>query len=97
MKSNSTLRVVETNSQTTKDFTIQASGKMFHMVISGLYSDKPKSITREIWSNAFDAHAMVGKEAVPFEVTFPTAITPTFTCRDFGPGIERMFLGIVFG
>ena len=89
MKSNSTLRVVETNSQTTKDFTIQASGKMFHMVISGLYSDKPKSITREIWSNAFDAHAMVGKEAVPFEVTFPTAITPTFTCRDFGPGIAH--------
>jgi hypothetical protein len=89
MKSNSNLRVVETNSQTTKDFTIQASGKMFHMVISGLYSDKPKSITREIWSNAFDAHAMVGKEAVPFEVTFPTAITPTFTCRDFGPGIAH--------
>jgi hypothetical protein len=89
MKSNSTLRVVETNSQTTKDFTIQASGKMFHMVISGLYSNKPQSITREIWSNAFDAHAMVGKEAVPFEVTFPTAITPTFTCRDFGPGIAH--------
>jgi hypothetical protein len=89
MKSNSNLRVVETNSQTTKDFTIQASGKMFHMVISGLYSNKPQSITREIWSNAFDAHAMVGKEAVPFEVTFPTAITPTFTCRDFGPGIAH--------
>jgi hypothetical protein len=89
MKSNSNLRVVETNSQTTKDFTIQASGKMFHMVISGLYSNKAQSITRELWSNAFDAHAMVGKEAVPFEVTFPTAITPTFTCRDFGPGIAH--------
>ena len=89
MKSNSALRVVENNSFSSKDFTIQASGKMFHMVISGLYSDKPKSITREIWSNAFDAHAMVGKEAVPFEVTFPTSITPTFTCRDFGPGIAH--------
>lgn len=89
MISNSALRVVENNSFASKDFTIQASGKMFHMVISGLYSNKPQSITREIWSNAFDAHAMVGKEAVPFEVTFPTALSPTFRCRDFGPGIAH--------
>lgn len=89
MKTNTALRVVENNSFASKDFTIQASGKMFHMVISGLYSNKPQSITREIWSNAFDAHAMLGKEDVPFEVTFPTAINPTFSCRDFGPGIAH--------
>lgn len=89
MKTNTNLREVETFSSSTKNFTIQASGKMFHMVISGLYSDKFKSITREIWSNAFDAHAMVGKEGVPFEVTFPTALTPMFSCRDFGPGIAH--------
>ena len=89
MKTNTNLRVVENNSLATKDFTIQASGKMFHMVISGLYSDKPKSITREIWSNAFDAHAMMGKEDVPFEVTFPSSLAPTFRCRDFGPGIAH--------
>lgn len=98
MISNTALRVVENNSFASKDFTIQASGKMFHMVISGLYSNKPQSITREIWSNAYDAHAMVGKydahamvgkEAVPFEVTFPTALSPTFRCRDFGPGIAH--------
>ena len=89
MKSNTALKVVENNSFSSKDFTIQASGKMFHMVISGLYSNKPQSITREIWSNAFDAHAMVGKEDVPFDVTFPTSLSPTFTCRDFGPGIAH--------
>lgn len=89
MISNAALRVVENNSFASKDFTIQASGKMFHMVISGLYSNKPQSITREIWSNAFDAHAMVGKEDVPFEVTFPTALSPVFRCRDFGPGIAH--------
>lgn len=87
MKANTALRVVENNSHASKDFTIQASGKMFHMVISGLYSNKPQSITREIWSNAYDAHAMVGKEDVPFLVTFPTSLSPTFSCRDFGPGI----------
>lgn len=89
MISNAALRVVENNSFASKDFTIQASGKMFHMVISGLYSNKPQSITREIWSNAFDAHAMVGKESVPFEVTFPTMLSPVFSCRDFGPGIAH--------
>jgi len=89
MQTNTNLRVVENNSHSTKDFTIQASGKMFHMVISGLYSNKPQSITREIWSNAFDAHAMVGKQDVPFEVTFPTALTPVFSCRDFGAGIAH--------
>lgn len=89
MKMNTNLRLVENNSASTKDFTIQASGKMFHMVISGLYSNKPQSITREIWSNAFDAHSMIGKEDTPFEVTFPTTLTPTFSCRDFGPGIAH--------
>ena len=89
MKSSVALKVVENNSLSSKDFTIQASGKMFHMVISGLYSNKPQSITREIWSNAFDAHAMVGKEDVPFEVTFPTTLNPTFSCRDYGPGIAH--------
>lgn len=89
MKTNTALRVVENNSFASKDFTIQASGKMFHMVISGLYSNKPQSITREIWSNAYDAHAMVGKESVPFLVTFPTSLNPTFSCRDFGPGIAH--------
>lgn len=89
MKTNTNLRTVDNNASSSTAFTIQASGKMFHMVISGLYSNKPQSITREIWSNAFDAHAMVGKESVPFEVTFPTAITPTFSVRDFGPGIAH--------
>lgn len=89
MQTNTNLRVVENNSHATKDFTIQASGKMFHMVISGLYSNKPQSITRELWSNAFDAHAMVGKQDVPFEVTFPTPLSPVFSCRDFGAGIAH--------
>ena len=89
MKANNNLRLVENNSYATTGFTIQASGKMFHMVISGLYSNKPQSITREIWSNAFDAHAMVGKTDTPFDVTFPTALTPVFSCRDYGPGLAH--------
>lgn len=89
MKINTAVRETEFNSVSSREFTIQNSGKMFHMVISGLYSDKPKSITREIYSNAFDAHAMVGKQDVPFEVVYPTSLNPTFTVRDFGPGIAH--------
>ena len=89
MRMNTSLRSVDNNASSSTAFTIQASGKMFHMVISGLYSNKPQSITREIWSNAFDAHVMVGKQDVPFDVTFPTSITPTFSVRDFGAGIAH--------
>lgn len=89
MKHRQSNRNTQTSSLSSKEFSIQASGKMFHMVISGLYSDKPKSITREIYSNAFDAHAMVGKEDVPFDVIYPTSMDPTFTVRDYGPGIPH--------
>lgn len=89
MKHRQSNRNTQTSSLSSKEFSIQASGKMFHMVISGLYSDKPKSITREIYSNAFDAHVMVGKEHVPFDVNYPTSLDPTFTVRDYGPGIPH--------
>lgn len=89
MKTNTNLREVNANSTSTTAFTIQGSGKMFQLLIAGLYSNKPQSITRELWSNAFDAHAMVGKQDVPFEVTFPTPMTPVFSCRDFGAGIAH--------
>jgi len=90
MKTNTNLvDVVSGNTQQSSKFSIQASGKMFHALISGLYSDKAGSITREIWSNAWDAHKIVGKQNVPFEVSFPNSLSPLFTCRDFGPGIAH--------
>jgi hypothetical protein len=89
MISNTALRDVESNSASTKEFSIKNSSKMFNMIISGLYSDKPQSITREIWSNAYDAHCMVGKQDVPFVVSLPNSLMQSFICRDFGPGIHH--------
>jgi hypothetical protein len=89
MKHRQSDRNTQASSLSSKEFSIQASGKMFHMVISGLYSNKPKSITREIYSNAFDAHAMVGKQSVPFDVVYPTPLSPVFKVRDYGPGIAH--------
>lgn len=77
-----------TNAQSTS-FSVQSSGKMFKILMAGLYSNKAQSITREIWSNAYDAHKMVGKEDVPFEVVFPNTFREEFVVRDFGPGISH--------
>lgn len=89
------MKITSTNSKTITSggvqktgFTMQSSGKMFRMVISGLYSDKAQSITREIYSNAFDAHAMAGVPEKPFDVSLPSRFTPEFAVRDYGEGLS---------
>lgn len=89
MKTQQVIRNVEINSAGTQGFTTQSSSKMFKLLITGLYSDKPMSVTREIYSNAFDAHSMSGKADVPFDVIYPTSLNPTFKVRDYGPGISH--------
>ena len=89
MKYRESTRSVEFGGTQQASFSIQSSGKMFSLLISGLYSNKPKSITREIYSNAFDAHAMSGKAGVPFDVVYPTPLSPVFKVRDYGPGISH--------
>jgi len=85
-------RTLESNSVQSAEFSYKDSGKVFHAFISGLYSDKIKSITREIWSNAFDAHVEAGIPDKPFEVTFPSAFNLTFRVRDFGLGMDHDFM-----
>lgn len=93
MKLNVAQRKVETNNLgATSGFAIKAGGKAFRVIIDGMYSDKPQSITREIWSNAFDAHSMVGKKDQPFKVSFPTNLDSNFRCRDYGPGMDHEFM-----
>lgn len=82
--------VVSTTESAT--FGMQSSGKMFKMVISGLYSNKAQSITREIWSNAFDAHAMCGKENTPFDVNLPSRFKSEFVVRDYGEGLSHEWM-----
>ena len=73
----------------TQAFTIQANAKAFRVLIDGLYSDKIRSIVRELCSNAFDAHQAVGKADVPFEVTLPTRFETVFKVRDFGTSLSH--------
>jgi hypothetical protein len=92
MISNTALRTIETNTAQTQGFSTKQSGKMFNLLVSGLYSDKPQSITREIWSNAYDAHRDAGKADVPFKVRFPSTFSPLFLCRDYGKGLSHEFM-----
>lgn len=70
--------------QRVQSFSIKANGKAFKVLIDGLYSDKIKSVIRELWTNAYDAHVMADNSAQPFECQLPTVFDPSFRVRDYG-------------
>ena len=69
--------------------TIAPNAKAFKALMSGLYANKEESITREIWSNAYDAHRAAGREDVPFSVTIPSLLDPVFRVRDYGVSMDH--------
>lgn len=72
-----------------KHFQIEMNAKMHDILSKNLYSDKHGSVIREICCNAKDAHTVIGKAHIPFEVQLPTKLDPTFSVRDFGPGMPN--------
>ena len=84
-------QAIETNiSNQAKTFTIEANAEMFHMLSSGLYTNKIKAVVRELSTNAVDA--MIAKGTIQdkqFEVHLPTALEPFFGVRDFGVGLTE--------
>lgn len=70
------------------DFGIANSTKAFKSLIDGVYSRKAEAITRELATNAFDAHKAAGSIA-PFEIHLPTPLAPVFWIRDFGTGMSH--------
>lgn len=71
------------------NFTIAASAKAFEVLSSNLYQNKILAVIREITCNAADAHAMVGKDLSSIEVNLPTFNLPSFSVRDYGPGLSH--------
>jgi hypothetical protein len=83
-------RAVETGGITQSNaFTIKANAKAFKVLIDGLYSDKIKSIVRELWTNAYDSHIMAGCKDRPFTCTLPTRFDPVFSVRDYGVSLSH--------
>ena len=74
--------------------------KLLFMLSDKLYSNKFKSIIRELASNARDSHNDAGV-IEPFVITAPTQYEPELTIEDFGTGLDYetakktilMFLG----
>lgn len=82
-------QVLVAGAQSVDAFTIKASAKAFQILSSNLYSNPLGSMIRELSTNAYDAHVMVGKEHEPFHLTLPNSLEPSFKIRDFGPGLSH--------
>jgi hypothetical protein len=75
---------------------IASNAKAFKALIDKLYSDKPRAVVRELWSNAYDAHCAIGKPDLPFDTHVPTTFEPWFSVRDFGPGMDAKFVETLY-
>lgn len=89
MKTNTAPRNVSVAAAESSTFSISNNAKIFRILIDGLYADKIQSITREIWSNALDAHVQAGCADRPFDVSFPNPFDPTFRVRDYGVSLTH--------
>lgn len=70
-------------------FSIAVNGKSFRLLMAGIYSDKPRAIIRELWSNAFDSHVMAGIMDRPFKCHLPTIWESEFSVRDYGVSLTH--------
>ena len=81
--------VIVAGAKSVDAFTIKASARAFEILSSNLYSNPLGSMIRELSTNAYDAHVMVGKAQEPFHLTLPSVLEPSFKIRDFGPGLSH--------
>lgn len=72
----------------TFDFQVKVTAKTFDVLVDKLYSNKQRAVLRELSTNAYEAHQMVGKENVPFLVVLPNYACQNLIIRDYGPGLS---------
>ena len=65
-------------------FSIEITDKSFRVLIDGLYTNKIRSIIRELWTNAYDAHVAAGCPERSFTCKLPSSLEPVFSVRDYG-------------
>ena len=71
-----------------QSFGMRTSRKMFQ-ILSGLYSDTPLAIVRELSCNAADSHVMAHTPNKPFHIHLPNSLEPWLVIQDFGTGISH--------
>jgi hypothetical protein len=70
-------------------FGFQMNAKMYDMLISKMYTNKPAAVIRELSANAWDAHVEAGNTDKPFDIQLPSWLDKTFCIRDYGTGIPH--------
>lgn len=76
----------------TAKLTVYADARMFKNLLDSIYSEKEKTVVRELMANAFDAHAAAGCPEREIEVHLPTIMDPTLIVRDYGTGMDHEFM-----
>lgn len=74
----------------------KAQAKGFKITINKIYSDKPRAVVREIWTNAIDSHTRAGRADVPFDCHLPTMFEPWFSVRDYGTSMTHELVRDVY-
>lgn len=74
---------------TSNSFGFEMNAKMYDILISKMYTNKPGAVIRELSANAWDAHVEAGKVDTPFDLHLPTWLDKSFYIRDYGTGIPH--------
>lgn len=73
----------------TEKLKIEVNAKAFTILMDKMYSNKIRAVIRELSTNAYEAHQLIGKETTPFLVTLPSTWDNNFSIRDYGPGLSH--------
>ena len=76
------------NISTGKNFELKVSGKAFDLLSSGIYSNKPLAIIRELACNAQDSH-IEANNPEPIEIHVPNNLEPWLSVKDNGIGLSH--------
>ena len=79
----------------TANFKMAVNGPLMRNMLTNIYSNKEKTVVRELMANAFDAHA-ASSSAEPISVALPASLDPTFVVRDYGVGMSHEFVMELF-
>lgn len=79
----------EVSGLTSAAFGFEMNAKMYDMLISKMYTNKPAAVIRELSANAWDAHVEAGNTDKPFDIQLPSWLDKTFCIRDYGTGIPH--------
>lgn len=84
--------VTVTGTQEVVAMSVADNGEVLKAFITSIYSQKEKTVVRELMSNAFDSMIAAGKGDEEIEVYLPTSLDPCFIVRDFGEGMTHDFV-----